>query len=368
MLNSQNQQNPRIACFVSSHGFGHATRIAAILDSLQKSLPNAFFEIYGNTPEWFWKLNLLNPINFRCVQIETDIGLLQNGPFEHDVKQTCNALKHYLNFSNNSFLEVKQRVTQSKIDLILCDISPMGIVIGDQLKIPSILIENFTWDWIYEEFWEEHPVLISHCLSLQEIFRKATIRIQATPTCQDYPDAVKVNPIFRNCRNPVEQIKMSLGLNKDQDFLLLTTGGITLHKSFIDDFSSTTPVVCTTNQSSMIKKRNLISLPMNSGIHFPDLVRASACVIGKAGYGTICECWGTSTPIQAVYRENFKESEILRYFANSNLKHREISLEDFLNKNWDENFPKNRKNQKKHVTITNGSDQVCHTILNFLKL
>ena len=188
-------------------------------------------------------------------------------------------------------------------------------------------------------------------MRLKEIFRKATVRIQTTPNCQDYPDAVKVNPIFRNCRNPVDQIKMSLGLKKDQDFLLLTTGGISLYKSFTDDYSSSKPIVCTTNQSSIIQKGNLISLPMNSGIHFPDLVRASACVIGKAGYGTISECWGTSTPLQAVYRENFKESEILRCFAKSNLEHREISLKDFLNKNWDDNFPKNRKNQKKYVTL-----------------
>ena len=146
--------------------------MAAILDSLQKSLPNAFFEIYGNTPEWFWKLNLLNPINFRCVQIETDIGLLQNGPFEHDIKKTCNSLKNYLKFSSYSFLEAKQRVTSSKIDLILCDISLMGIIIGDQLKTPSILIEKLYLGLIYEEFCEEHPVLISYCLRLKEILEK----------------------------------------------------------------------------------------------------------------------------------------------------------------------------------------------------
>ena len=107
---------------------------------------------------------------------------------------------------------------------------------------------------------------------------------------------------------------------------------------------------------------------MNSDFHFPDIVRASACVIGKAGYGTICECWGSSTPLQAVYRENFKEAKILKSFAKLNLKHREISITDFLNKKWDENFLQNPKNEKKPALLENGSDQVRHTILNFLKL
>ena len=112
-------------------------------------------KIYGETPKWFWQQNLRHQINFQCIQLETDIGLLQVDPFNHDIERTCHSLRNYLNFSSDSFLKARKRVARSNIDLILCDISPMGIVIGEQLKIPSMLIENFTWDWIYEDFLKE---------------------------------------------------------------------------------------------------------------------------------------------------------------------------------------------------------------------
>ena len=52
---------------------------------------------------------------------------------------------------------------------------------------------------------------------------------------------------------------------------------------------------------------------------------------------------GLKYSLQAVYRENFKEAKILKSFAKLNLKHREISITDFLNKKWDENFLQNPK-------------------------
>jgi len=36
--------------------------------------------------------------------------------------------------------------------LVVSDISPMGLLVAETAEIPSILIENFTWDWIYQGY------------------------------------------------------------------------------------------------------------------------------------------------------------------------------------------------------------------------
>ena len=72
------------------------------------------------------------------------------------------------------------------------------------------------------------------------------------------------------------------------------------------------------NRPSLHRVRNLVYLPMNTRIPFPDLVYAATAVIGKAGYGTIAEAWGMQKPFFGVYRKNFRESSVLRDFGKRN--------------------------------------------------
>ena len=366
-MNNITEQGPRIACFVSSHGFGHATRIAAILGSIYKKQPLANFWIYGHIPFWFWQQNLHCRTKFKLIRAETDIGLVQDGPFNQNLEETCVKLNTFLDFTKSSFRSIRDSIKENRIDLILSDISPVGIEAGNQLCIPTALIENFTWDWIYEEHIDSLPVFKVHSLKLKEVYEKVDLRVQCTPFCEPHSSAVCVNPVYRIGQQSTSYTKSLLGLEENEDFHLITTGGIPLTEGFIEDIVSTVPIVFSTNQSTISRNNNTITVPMHSGIHFPDLVRASSCVIGKAGYGTICECWGTNTPLLAVYRENFRESEVLREFAERQLVHQELNLQSFLDKDWNlEHLCSVEEFER--TPMPNGSEEAADAILRFINL
>ena len=44
----------KYAFFVTSHGFGHASRASAVMDALSLRDPQARFEIFSGTPEWLF--------------------------------------------------------------------------------------------------------------------------------------------------------------------------------------------------------------------------------------------------------------------------------------------------------------------------
>ena len=186
-MNNITEQGPRIACFVSSHGFGHATRIAAILGSIYKKQPLANFWIYGHIPFWFWQPNLHCRTKFKLIRAETDIGLVQDGPFNQNLEETCVKLNTFLDFTKSSFRSIRDSIKENRIDLILSDISPVGIEAGNQLCIPTALIENFTWDWIYEEHIDSLPVFKVHSLKLKEVYEKGlkVMDMTAFTLCQE---------------------------------------------------------------------------------------------------------------------------------------------------------------------------------------
>ena len=110
-------------------------------------------------------------------------------------------------------------------------------------------------------------------------------------------------------------------------------------------------------------------MPLNSNYHYPDLVNASNLVVGKVGYGTLAECWSTNTPLLGCYRKDFRESRPLKIFADKNLSHKEISIDDFEKMNWMENAREIMLQEIKinYCSKTSGSIKAAQAIVGLIK-
>ena len=66
---------------------------------------------------------------------------------------------------------------------MLADISPLGIAAGHAAGLPTVLVENFTWDWIYQAYVESVPALRLPAELLGQAFGLATVRVRCQPVC-----------------------------------------------------------------------------------------------------------------------------------------------------------------------------------------
>ena len=160
-----------LSCFVSSHGFGHASRVAAVIQSLSQKVQNLDLLIFGETTEWFWRLNLpRDGCTYEFVHAKTDVGLFQNGPFAHDLKKTLKEVEDFLSFSSQEFNMCRNALIKHRPHLVLCDISPLGIILAKEVDIPVLILENFTWDWIYQAYEKEDSGFRKIISSLHQIY------------------------------------------------------------------------------------------------------------------------------------------------------------------------------------------------------
>ncbi len=357
----------RIGYFVSPHGLGHASRATAVIHALHLLDPSIEFSIYGLTPSWFWKLNLPSTCKYKEYESITDVGLIQKGPFEHDLRRTNEELRNLLDFSANHFSQNLTFLSKEKTDLIIADVSALGVALGNQLKIPTVLVENFTWDWIYEEYFNQIDEFRYHADKMSVIYDKVDLRIQCNPVCKPVHNAVQVNPVYRECKDSIQQTYSKLNLPFEEKFVLLTTGGISLPVESFIGLRCPTKVVIPTKCKKLEQKNNLIFVPMDWQVHFPDLVNASLCVAGKAGYGTICECLATSTPLIATYRKEFRESSILKDFVQSYLIHEETANSELETGKWMQKIHTLKKPTGK-LPLANGAKQAVKEISSFIQL
>ena len=366
MPNSKNNKKNGlvIAVFVTSHGFGHASRTSAVLNALLESTKVAQILLFGKTPKWFWRNNFPQHTNYTCFTETTDVGLIQASPFEHDIVKTLSRLQDFFKNQCSLVNKIVEEINHTEIDLVLSDISSLGIKVGNKLGVPTVLVENFTWSWIYQDFTTENIYFKEFINLLEKAYKLVDLRFQCNPFCEYSDSARQVSPVFRPPSQNITLTKNELGFSEYESFFLLTTGGIEqsyeqelLHKAKVN-------IVVPGNYSGLSRAKNIVYLPMNTKIPFPDLVYAATAVIGKAGYGTIAEAWGMQKPFFGVYRKNFRESSVLRDFAEKELIHKEIEENQLKDLSWlkDIDFKKSVFPARKN----NGANEIVQQILQML--
>ncbi|HMD89584.1 MAG TPA: glycosyltransferase family protein [Anaerolineaceae bacterium] len=361
------QKKITIAYFITPHGFGHAARAAAIMAALYDLNHLINFEIYTLTPGWFFQ-DSLGPY-FKVHPLKTDIGLIQKSPLEEDLPATLQSLDEFIPFESILLNKIAEEILNLECQLVLCDIAPLGIAIALKAGLPSVLIENFTWDWIYQGYLHEYSKFNPFITYLKDIFSLANFHIQTEPICE--PDAkadLITLPVCRKSRLSKSIIRDSLSIPEKARVVLITMGGIQTDYRFItrlrsvNDYYFVIPGIGDNPEM----ENNLILLPHHSTFYHPDLVNACDAVIGKTGYSTVSEVYSAGIPYGFVSRSNFRESSILADFIRKHMQGFEISEQDFCKGNWVSRLPELLSNNRIYRNGLNGANQAAQFILGLL--
>jgi uncharacterized protein (TIGR00661 family) len=323
-----------IAYFISPHGFGHAARSAAVMQALQEQNPSIQFEIFTRVPEWFFRESQIE--NFNYHPLLTDIGLVQKTPLVEDIGETVRQLNQLLPFDLSHIQSLAELVNTLNCRLIVCDIAPMGIAVAKEAGIPSVLIENFTWDWIYEGYLNQDSGLRSHINYLREIFDQADYHIQTEPVCAYGTADLITPPVSRKVKTFPLRVRERLGISPQARAVLITMGGIPNQYKFLKELEGWYDVyfVVPGARESLEIRGTLLLLPHHSDFYHPDLVHACDAVVGKLGYSTVAEVYYAGIPFGYVTRTRFRESQVLATYVRNKMRGLAFTETEFQNGNW----------------------------------
>jgi uncharacterized protein (TIGR00661 family) len=348
----------KIAYFISPHGFGHAARAAAVMEALSQTDPALQFEIFTSVPSWFFQDSMSTSYNYH--HLVTDVGLVQKNAFQADLEDTLYALKDFFPPAPSLIGKIAETVSTLNCVLIICDIAPLGILVAKETRIPSILVENFTWDWIYEQYALSDNRINRHIDYLQPIFNAVDYRIQTEPVCNRNTADLTTSPVSRKIKANRSEIKQNLGSPGNSKMVLITTGGIPQNYGFLERLSNLREItfVMPGAGSEMKMVDNLIILPHRSDFYHPDLVNAADVVIGKVGYSTLSEIYHAGVPFGYIERSDFRESESLVQFIQEHMPGRVVSESEFSNGDWTAKLSNLLDLAPVKRSITNGAEQI----------
>lgn len=320
-----------IAAFVSPHGFGHAARSSAVLAAAHRAA-GTHAHVFTTAPPWFFEESLES---FTYHPTIVDVGFRQTSALVFDTRKTVDALRELVPFDASAIQVLADEVLEAGCRVVLCDIAPMGVAVAEAAGLPSVLVENFSWPWLYDPLVGRVPELVEIGAELDRWSARATVHVQARPVCARQPELELVDPVSREVRLGRDETRRRLGIALDAPLVVVTMGGYGEEMPFIDRLRSRTGFhFLVTGALEAEAVGNLHLFDNNTALFMPDVLRAADAVVAKLGYGTVSEVWREGLPFAWVTRADSREMSSLEAFAEDELSGWLVPPEHFRSGDW----------------------------------
>jgi hypothetical protein len=352
----------RLAYFVTPHGFGHAARAAAVMVALQEIDPAIQFDLFTQVPRWFFQDSLVRDVHY--YHVCTDVGLVQTTSLHEDLPATVRRLESFFPCDRAFVTTLAALLRSAACALVLCDIAPLGLIAAGAAGVPSVLIENFTWDWIYQGYVQEEARLTRHITSLQRIFASADYHVQLEPVCCPCPADLTALPVCRQPQRSRQQTRAQLGIPAQAPAVLLTMGGIPESFAFLSQLQRhrDTCFVVLGAGDGVEQHDNVLVLPYRSTVFPPDLVHACDAVVSKAGYSIVAEAYHAGVPFGYVRRERFREGPVLDAYIAAHMSSIAMTEPEFRSGAWLARLPELVALPRQPQRETRGAEQIARFV------
>jgi L-arabinokinase len=306
-----------IVCYVSGHGYGHATRLMEVLGALLQRRPGLGVALRSSLDAGFFAQVLGERAQFGAVRL--DVGVVQADSLRVDPHATLRAYAAICEARDDLIARELTAVSGLAPSLVLADIPALAFAVARRLGVPGVALGNFSWDWIYADYAVDFPELAWVVDELRRDYHGADLLLRL-PMAGDMSVFPVVRPlplVARRARLSAPEVRARLGLPATDRLALLSFGGLGLTLDSLPRPPAGVSFVVSQNTlapetglpAGYVRVRNADLRARRVG--YEDLVGACDVVITKPGYGTVSECIANRTRMIYTSRGQFVEYPIL---------------------------------------------------------
>jgi L-arabinokinase len=331
---------PSVFFYISGHGLGHAARDIEVVNALLARRPTHDIVIRTSASRWLFDRTVRGPFTYLAGPCDT--GVVQIDSLRLDAEETIRrASAFYTHLADH----VEQEVThlqERAASLVIADAPPLACAAAQAAEVPSIVLANFTWDWIYEGLAEEVKTAPHLIPTIQRAYSGAAEawRLPLHGGFESFDRIVDLPFIARHASHDRAAVREGLLLPPDRRLALVSFGGYG-----VDDFDPRTldclaewTVVITAPGDppplppgvAFIDERRLYA----SGFRYEDVVGAVDVVVTKPGFGIVSECLANNTAMLYTSRGRFVEYEVMVAEIPRFLRCEYLPLREMLAGRW----------------------------------
>jgi len=353
---------PILYIAVTNHGFGHATRMAAVAAEIQRQCPDVLLILVTAAPRWL--LEAYIPGHFIHRPRTLDVGIVQRDSLTMDKVTTLEKLQQIRSRQFSILASEVNFIKQNRVGMILADIPPLASVIANAAGIPCWMISNFGWDFIYRPWGGEFIEIadwIADCFSQCD----RLFRLPMHEPMSAFPSITDVGFTGGSPRYAVEQLRQTFQIDTPPErTVLLTFGGLGLEQipyenvQRFPDWQFLTFDRNAPNMPNLIKITDRTYRPV-------DLMPLCQRVMSKPGFSTFSEACRTGTSMLSITRDDFAEAPVLLAGMQTYIPHQILDPTDFFQGNWQFLHDAMQPPHQVHPVIPDGNQEIANAVINF---
>jgi hypothetical protein len=371
-----------IVFYISSHGFGHASRAIEVINAILARRPETRIGVRTAAPRWLFDLTVKGKVTFST--LETDTGVVQVDALTLDEADSIRRAASFHSDLVTRAASETRALRELGAGLIVGDIPPLAFSVGAAAGIPSIGLGNFTWDWIYADYPRVRlaPSLLP---AIRGAYAKASmaLRLPMWGGFESFSNVKDIPFIARHSGRTREDVCKLLKIPADKPIVLSSFGGYGLPGLDTDLLAKFKKYTVITTASNVPMSRARKETPLSerkgsfvsineeamydAGVRYEDLVAAAEAVVTKPGYGIIAEAIANDAAILYTSRGHFPEYDVLVEEMPKYVRSASFSHDDLFNGKWETHLDKLLAHAKpKKKPETNGADVAAEILLKAL--
>jgi len=276
-----------------------------VIRALASERADLRMHVRTGAPEWLF-LNSPSPVAYSRQTL--DVGIIQRDSLKMEVAETLDACRRL----HDRLPEIIERelafIAANDVRLIIGDTPPLCFEIAARAALPSVSITNFTWDFIYRAYLDEHPGFVPLIDQMTTWYGKASLALMLPYACDTsmFPRRQAIPWVARRSSLTKQAARAKFGLPQWATIVLLSFGGLGLDRIPWEMLEQQRQFLFVATGNTKRSENNVVILP-DTQSQYEDLVCAVDAIVTKPGYGIVADVLAHQLPILYTDRGEFPE-------------------------------------------------------------
>lgn len=320
------KHSPHLLVDISSHGYGHVSQTAAVVNELVALVPTLRVTLRSTAPLAFLQSRF--QCQYQLIPVAFDFGMEMKNAVDVDIGKSTSAYTAFHRDWQNKIELEAQVMRELKPDFLLANIPYLSLAAAHNAGVRAVGMCCLNWADIYKHYCVENADNLAIHEQMLSAYQSAEyfLRVQPAMEMPDLGNIRNISPIARSGKSQRSLVANHCSSSQGDKLVMIAMGGMEFQLP-LNNWPKLPGIRWIIPQVWGVHREDTTTFE-SLKLSFVDVLASCDAVITKPGYGTFTEAACAGVPVLYVTRRDWPEEPCLVSWLQKNCACLEVDRED----------------------------------------